>query len=223
MGGGPAGGVFGRIPVSGVDLMKIKKTEPGLTLVELVLALTILALILVGTSAFDSTVARLYAANFRTQEMQNQISYAYRIFQKELANSELVKIDRLPNPTIDPALLVHWYQWRLRPRGGNPNGADDISYEIDLRAGAKIFRKTAGAVTQNLAVPGSLRLGPLKYPVTPNNQLALWTTADFKLWTLNLGLDLTTPEGRAVAMPGYGKSFLIRTALVQDCRSGTCV
>jgi hypothetical protein len=203
--------------------MGTKPNESGLSLLELVLALTLLALILLGTTTLESSVVRLHGTNFKAQEMQNQMSYAYRIFEQELGDSELVKIDRLPDPTTAPALLVHWYQWRLRPLGGNPDGSNDIAYEIDLRGGANLFRKTAAGVTQNLIPPGSLRLGPLKYPVTPNNQLALWTNSNLKLWTMNLGLDLALPDGRAVAMPGYGRSFLIRIARVQDCRSGTCI
>lgn len=197
----------------------------GLTLIELILAMSMLAIILLGTTNLESSVVRLQAGTFQAAQLQHQLSYAYRVWEKDLGNSERVMIDRLPAATIDPALLVHWYQWRLRPRGGNPNGANDIAYEIDLRSGALRFRKTVGVggTPQELTAPGTLQLGPVVHPDPPQNRLALWTSSDLKLWNLNLGLNANLPLGQVVKMPGFVKSFLIRTALVQDCRSGTCV
>ena len=201
-----------------------RRPERGLTLLELILSMTMLSIVLLGTTTLESSAARIQAGNFQVADLQNQLSYAARVFEKDWANSSLVMIDRMPAPATAPASLVQWYQWRLRPQGGNANGSSDISYEIDLRTpSSSVFRKTAGGVTTNLIPVGGLQVGPLQCPISPQNYLALWTSTDFKLWTLNLGLSTTLSFGKKAPAPGYGKSFLARTAPVMDCRSGTCV
>ena len=197
------------------------KKESGLTLLELLLALAILPIILLGTTAMERSMVRVQAGNMAASEIQNQLSFAYRSLEKDFENASLVMIDRMPDPAQGP--VEPWYQWRIRPIGGSAAGTDDVNYEIDLRSqSSSVFRKYNEAETQEFVVPGNLELGSVRDPAA-QTKVPVWFSPDFKMLTLNLAAKSTLPQGSIVKMRGYSKSFFIRTALISDCRSGTCV
>ena len=202
----------------------MKNGVSGLTLVELVLALTMLSILLLGTTTLDSAVTRLSLRNAEAVRMQNHTAYFYQLLEKDLSSAAVLQILNMPDPTATLTASSHYYRWRIKPLNANPDGSQDIVYEIDLRtSGSEVFRRTVGATAENLAPVGCLQIGPLKYPAPPGNRVAMWTSSDFKLMTVNLGLQSILPNKDLVGMSGYGKSFLMRTASVSDCRVQICV
>lgn len=196
------------------------KNEKGLSMIELVMAMLMLSIVMLGASSLESSVARIQSGTIRSVELQNNLSYAYRQLDQDLGNASRVMIDRLPDantPNMDQL-----FEWRIRPLNGNTNGTDDISYVLDLRANNNFFRRTAQNSTKDLLPSGTVTFGSLRHP-NVNSQIGMWASADLKLLTLNLNLKVEASQPTAASKkPGYQKSFLIRTAVVQDCRSAAC-
>ena len=201
----------------------MKNSVSGLTLVELVLALTMLSILLLGTTTLGSAATRLGLRNSEAVRMQNQATYFYQLLGKDLSSAAVLQILNMPDPTATLTASSHYYRWKIKPQNANPDGSQDIVYEIDLRtSGSEVFRRTVGATAENLAPIGCPKIGPLKYPAPPGNGVAMWTSSDFKLMTVNLGLQSALSNKDLAGMSGYGRSFLMRTALVSDCRVQLC-
>ena len=198
--------------------MKLKTA--GFSLLELILAMTMLSIILLGTSKLESSVVRLSTNTAENMDMQNQLFYAFRVLDKDLGTAETMDILALPDPALDTASLTHIYSWKIHPVGVLDN-SQDATYLIDLENQPVVFQKTVGGKTVDLVVPGKLTLGSLKDAAAPNNKMAVWITNGFKLMVLSLGLDCG--NNCMKSQPRYTRSFWIRSAKVSDCRSGTCL
>ncbi|MBI4240490.1 MAG: hypothetical protein HY613_02130 [Candidatus Rokubacteria bacterium] len=186
--------------------------------------MTILSFMLLAATTIESSVIQMTGAGMHYSELENQLTYAYRSLEKDLGNTELVQILEAPNPLNTSNPGPHLYRWKVRPKGGNPNGAEDVTYVIDLRPeNPSLFQRTFQITVKDLVAQGKLILGPLKYPQGSQNQFAVWFTNNNKLMRLNLGLKSANYVKKEVNVPGYSRSIWIRMGKVQDCRSGTCV
>ena len=170
------------------DAMKLKTA--GFSLLELILAMTMLSVILLGASKLESSVVRLSTVNRGNMEMQNELFYAFRVLDKDMGTAESINILKLPNPSDDPTLISHLYSWKIHPVNV-ADASQDVTYTIDLRDDQPhVFQKTVGNGNPvNLVPSGGLTLGALKDATAPNNTMAVWMTNGFKLMTLSLGLD----------------------------------
>ena len=205
------------------NLKKLKFiNSQGLTLLELILAMSMFAIILFGGTRLESSAVRLTAGNYEAEGLQNELGYAYRILEKDFVSPKLVKIIQMPEPLAAPKVITHLYQWDIRPYEAKTDGSEDIHYVLDLIPGHKKFQRTVKGVTEDLISSDALGVGPLKYPDPPNNRLAFWTDPTMKLITINLALESLNVKHGMKSQPGYARSFLIRTGTVQDCRSGPC-
>ena len=197
----------------------------GFSLLELVLAMTMLSVIILGSTTLESSVMRLTAGDMEVSGLQNQLLYAYRAVEKDMNAPSLVSIDAMPDP-LPPAGTrpVQFYQWRVQPQNGTP----EIRYVIDLSKSPSRFQRIQNSVTQDLLPQNVLTFGPLKYPAANAIDLVMWMSNSNKMVTFNLGLQSTFANNTqvklpGVRLPGFSKSILIRTGKVQDCRSGVCI
>ena len=198
----------------------MKSKSAGFSILELILAMSMLSIILWGASKLESSAVRLSTNDIGSMEMQNQLFYAFRILDKDMGTAETINILKLPDPATAASSLVQLYSWKIHP----VNMADtsqDITYTIDLQNTKGVFQKTVGTKTTHLVSPGKLTLGSLKDVAAPNNKMAVWMTNGFKLMTVSLGLDCGANCSKS--QPLYTRSFWIRSAKVSDCRSGICL
>lgn len=193
------------------------KNQKGLSLVELVLSMTMLSIVMVGASTLETSVIRIQTGNYKNVDFHNQLAFAYRQMDLDFGNTSLVMIDAMPQDAAEAQL----YQWRIRPNDAATDGTDDITYTLDLQSQTTSFKRTEQGVTEDLLPLGLVAIGSLTPPQS-EFPLAMWTSPDLKFITFNIKMDTQAANMLSTPKTGYGKSFLVRTGNVMDCRSVAC-
>lgn len=179
-----------------MDKKAVTKGKSGLTLLELVLAMSVLAIIVMGSGAMSLVAARLANRGAAHTHLDHQLAYAYGVLKNDLDGAATLT----PN---DLGTTSNYYSWTIRPAGGT--GSTDITHVIDLRtAGVETWTRIQGGVTEILVLPGVISQGP--FADTLGNLKAVRLDSGKRLLYMNLE---ALSADNLIKAPAYLKTYFI--------------
>ena len=188
-----------------------KEDRAGLSLLELVLAMTMIGIVILAGTHLDLAAARMSGSLYGDIAVQNDLLYLVRTVEHDLLDADAVVIQTAPSPA-DPT-----YTLKLTI------GGQDVFYTISANAVAPfpvtIKKKTtvapaAGdpAITAN--TPGTALLARLDSQEPPQPLQPIEISQGSPIVKLNLAAQKTLENGKVLANSGLSKSIFLRTAKV---------
>lgn len=179
-----------------MDKKAVSKGKSGLTFLELVLAMSVLAIIVTGSGAMSLMAARLGNRGAAHTGLDHQLAYAYGVLKNDLDGAATLT-------ATDLGTTPNYYEWTIRPAGGT--GSTDITHVINLgAAGSKTWTRTQGGVTETLVLQGILSQGP--FADTLGNLKAVRMDAGKRLLYMNLE---ALSANNLIKAPAYLKTYFI--------------
>lgn len=176
----------------------------GLSLLELILAMTMLAIVILAGSHLDLAAVRMSNTIFGDVAVQNDLLYLLQLIEKDLTNANVIEIQ--PTPP-NPANTL-----RLNIDGQNIF----YTFESDLSNVVTIKRKIGAipgaadpALTTN--TPGVTLMARMTTAVIPQPMPVIDEIAvDERIIRLNLAAQRTMENQKLAAHSGLSKSIILR-------------
>lgn len=171
------------------------KKNKGLTLLELVLALTIILIIVSAISVLSSSAARLTTNLGEGIRLQNELEYVLRDIELNIKSGKNPTVTSNPCPVSNPCLLT------VTVTDANGNSSN---YTYTYNPVSKTISRTIAN-----GVPQVLSVGVL---IPKAGQSVFFTPASSgnKLVEINLAAQKTAANGETISVPGITKSILLK-------------
>ncbi len=194
----------------------LRMTRFGFTLLEVILAMTMLSVVLLAAANLDLAAARLTNATGGEVALRNNLLYAIRVMEKDIQVADEIEVLDKPltpvesQPTVDDAR----YEFRLEHSDGSP----DITYVIDLTPSAQAVATRNGLNLLPTGVTPKLKCPNLDLSCTgsagANKAQSPFSVAFGKIVSLHFAAQSALPGGAPVLSASASKSILLRTAVV---------
>lgn len=189
------------------------KGQNGFSLLEVILAATMLSGILLAASHLDLAAIRLTNVTNDEVALRNDLLYAIRVLEKDIQETD-EEIQIVMPGTANPVTDAH-YEFTLIHSDGSP----DINYVIDLTPGGpEEMIRTEGTDIKNLFPEDTTP--PLTPIVIPKLQYANGapqppiSIINGKIIMLHFAAETTPFGGSSTLKSSASKSILVRTATI---------